>query len=236
MNKTIITSILTLVTIFLLSSCSGRASKSEQESMTQNLFETLQQEYSSPTNANIRMTKYAYDRHWDERPHNIEFIYSYNSNDTLVEIVGYAIFSKELNVVRQVDQQCIYVTDVILDGQLLPDSIAEYSKYLPRHVVDNTLNFYYMHHKDPNSKSSVNYMSNDAYCAQLKSNGAADALITDDGYLQYGAKHGQITGDPDEVAKLWYEDAVASGVVGLKGCFIILLPEEKIIGTYKKHK
>lgn len=231
MSKSIIT---TIIALFLLSSCSGRASKSEQETMTQTLFETLQQEYGSPNNANIIITKYTYDPHWDERPHNIEFIYSYNYNDSLVDIIGHATFSNELNIVRQVDQQCIYVTDVMLNGQLVPDSIAEYSIYIPRHGEYNMPSFYYMHHKDSNQESPVNYISHEDYCSQLKANGAADALITDDGYLQYGAKHGQITGDPDQVAKLWYEDAVASGVVGLKGCFIVLLPEEKVIGTYKK--
>lgn len=225
-----------LSVVSVLSSCIHKASKSEMKSMTQTLFNFLQQEYNSPDSANIELTKYAFDRYWESKQHTLGFKYSYVLNDTLVEILGHAVFSKDLNIDRQVNQQCVYITDVKLNGDLLDDSIAEYSKYVPRNGEYNTLNYYFMHHSNPNNKPDVNYISNEDYCAQLKSNGAADAFISDDGFLHYGAKHGQVVADPNEVAKLWYEDAVGTGVVGLKGCYIVLLPEEKIIGIYKKRK
>lgn len=71
-----------------------------------------------------------------------------------------------------------------------------------------------------------------AFCDSLRSWGAADAHIDDHSILLFGAYKGQIVADPDEVAKLWYEHATGIGIKGLKGCRIVELPANKILGSY----
>lgn len=72
------------------------------------------------------------------------------------------------------------------------------------------------------------------YCDTLKARGAVDALINDDNILLYGVYRGEITANPDEVAKLWFEDASSMGIQELKGCQIVEFPEVKIIGAFYK--
>lgn len=82
---------------------------------------------------------------------------------------------------------------------------------------------------------TANTASDEAYCSQLKDWGLADAYIDrSNNALLIGVTAGQVTGDPDEVAKTYFNDAVGSGVRGLKECRIMQLPEGKMIGRYKR--
>jgi hypothetical protein len=75
----------------------------------------------------------------------------------------------------------------------------------------------------------------DAYCKQLIEYGAADACIDHaQGILYVGFTAGQVAAHADDVAKLWYEDAVSSGVKGLTECRLMELPAGKMVGRYKK--
>lgn len=78
-------------------------------------------------------------------------------------------------------------------------------------------------------------ISDEEYCDRLRSYGAADASIdrTSDGVFSYGVEEGSVSGDPDDVAKLMYEDAYASGVRGISECRVVELPKGKMIGRYK---
>ena len=88
---------------------------------------------------------------------------------------------------------------------------------------------------DPTEVGTATTTSDEEYCTQLKGWGLADAYIDrNNNALLIGVTAGQVTGDPDEVAKTYFNDAVGSGVRGLKECRIMQLPEGKMIGRYKK--
>lgn len=88
---------------------------------------------------------------------------------------------------------------------------------------------------DPTEVSTATATSDEEYCSQLKGWGLADAYIDrNNNALLIGVTAGQVTGDPDEVAKTYFNDAVGSGVRGLKECRIMQLPEGKMIGRYKR--
>lgn len=72
------------------------------------------------------------------------------------------------------------------------------------------------------------------YCDKLRSYGAADAFIDrSNGVFSYGVAEGAVTGNPDDVARLMYEDAYESGVRGLSECRVVELPKGKMLGRYK---
>ena len=72
------------------------------------------------------------------------------------------------------------------------------------------------------------------YCDKLRSYGAADAFIDrSDGVLSYGVVEGAVTGNPDDVARLMYEDAYEAGIRGLSDCRGPELPKGKMLGRYK---
>lgn len=78
--------------------------------------------------------------------------------------------------------------------------------------------------------------SDKSYCEWLKSSGAADAYIEPGERILYiGFTSGAVTGTPDDVARLWFEDAAASGVA-VSECRIMELPKGKMIGRYKPRK
>lgn len=77
-------------------------------------------------------------------------------------------------------------------------------------------------------------ITDEEYCDQLRSSGAADAYINrNDGSFSYGVVEGQLTADPDNVARLMYDDAIGSGIRDIVECRVILLPDGKMIGRYK---
>lgn len=72
------------------------------------------------------------------------------------------------------------------------------------------------------------------YCDKLRSYGAADAFINrSDGVFSYGVVEGAVTGSPDDVARLMYEDAYESGIRGVSECRVVELPTGKMLGRYK---
>lgn len=88
------------------------------------------------------------------------------------------------------------------------------------------------------SSESENVGTTDAaYVEQLRSWGAADVFIDrENRVLLYGVTAGEGSGDPDEVARLHYEDAISSGIRGIDECRIVELPGYKVLGRYKNRK
>lgn len=77
-------------------------------------------------------------------------------------------------------------------------------------------------------------ITDEEYCSRLREWGAADVFINrKDGVFSYGVLVGEVSGDPDVVARLWYEDAYNSGIRGISECRVVELPKGKIIGRYK---
>lgn len=77
-------------------------------------------------------------------------------------------------------------------------------------------------------------ITDEEYCNQLQSYGAADAFIDrSNGVFSYGVVEGAVTGNPDDVARLMYEDAYESGIRGISECRVVELPKGKMLGRYK---